>query len=199
MLGLVVTDFIYRAYPDLSEGELAKLRAGVVSRAALARAARELELGELLRLGKGERSSGGRGKSSILADALEAIIGAVYIDGGWSSARDLVMRLFEVEITEAAETPGLGDFKTRLQEHVARIHDTVPRYVVDEEGPDHEKRFYARVVIGGNAVGRGEGRSKKQAEQAAAEAAWSLVQGGVPDQPAPVAPATTSSSRGLDP
>jgi ribonuclease III len=172
VLGLVVTNYIYREYPQLSEGELAKLRAAVVSSATLADVARDLDLGQWLRLGKGEHGSGGRSKSSILADAMEAVIGATYIDGGWQPAEALVLGLLAPLIAEAARIPGVDDFKTRLQEHVVRNHDSLPRYLIAEEGPDHEKRFFAQVVIAGTAAGRGEGRSKKQAEQAAAAEAW---------------------------
>ncbi len=172
VLGLVVTDHIFRSYPGLPEGELAKVRASVVNSAALAEVAAELGLGPFLLLGKGEDQSGGREKPSILADAMEAIIGAVYLDGGWPAAAALVMRLLEDRITEAAAGPGGQDYKTRLQELAARRFDQLPRYEVDDEGPDHAKRFFAVVSIGGRELGRGEGRSKKQAEQAAARLAW---------------------------
>lgn len=175
----MVTDFIFRTYPALPEGELAKVRASVVNSAALAEVAAELGLGAFLLLGKGEDQSGGREKPSILADAMEAIIGAVYLDGGWDAARDLVMRLLEERIVEAAAGPGGQDYKTRLQEMAARRFDQLPRYEVSDEGPDHAKRFFATVSIGGVAFGRGEGRSKKQAEQAAArEACTTLVEAG---------------------
>ena len=172
MLGLVVTDHIYRAYPDLPEGELAKVRATVVSAAALAEVAAELELGEAVLLGKGEAQSGGSEKPSILADALEAVIGATYLDGGWDAAADLVIGLLGPRIAEAALGPGGQDYKTRLQELAARRFDGLPSYEVDDEGPDHAKRFVATVLVGGRRRGRGEGRSKKQAEQAAARDAW---------------------------
>jgi len=172
VLGLVVTDHIFRTYPHLPEGELAKVRATVVSAAALAEVAAELELGEAILLGKGEAQSGGREKPSILADALEAVIGATYIDGGWSAAADLVLDLLGSRIAEAALGPGGQDYKTRLQELAARRFDGLPSYAVDDEGPDHAKRFVASVAIGGTYRGRGDGRSKKQAEQAAARDAW---------------------------
>ncbi len=175
MLGLVVTDHIYRAYPHLPEGELAKVRATVVSAAALAEVAAELELGEAILLGKGEAQSGGQEKPSILADALEAVIGATYLDGGWSAAADLVLGLLGTRIAEAALGPGGQDYKTRLQELAARHFDGLPSYQVDDEGPDHAKRFVATVLVGGRRRGQGEGRSKKQAEQAAARAAWQVL------------------------
>jgi ribonuclease-3 len=172
VLGLVVTAYLYRAYPDLPEGHLAQVRAAVVNAGALAEAAEELRLGEAVRLGKGEDSSGGREKPSILSDAMEAVIGAVYLDGGWESASTLVMDLLGERMTEAAAGPGGHDFKTRLQELAARAYDELPSYAVASEGPDHAKRFTANVSIGGQAYGVGEGRSKKQAEQAAARVAW---------------------------
>ncbi len=172
MLGLVVTDHIFRAYPHLPEGELAKVRATVVSAAALAEVAAELHLGEAVLLGKGEAQSGGREKPSILADALEAVIGATYLDGGWSAAAELVLGLLGTRIAEAALGPGGQDYKTRLQELAARRFDALPAYEVVDDGPDHAKSFVAHVLVGGRRRGRGEGRSKKQAEQAAARNAW---------------------------
>ncbi len=172
VLGLIVTDHVYRTYPELPEGELAKVRASVVNSEALAEVASALDLGEELLLGKGEDSSGGREKPSILADAMEAVIGAVYLDSGWDTAADLVMRLLGDRIEEAAAGPGGQDYKTRLQELAARQFEQLPRYEVRDEGPDHAKRFFATVVVGGMARGTGEGRSKKQAEQGAAREAW---------------------------
>jgi ribonuclease III len=148
------------------------VRASVVSSAALAEVAALLDLGAALLLGKGEDQSGGREKPSILADAMEAVIGAVYLDGGWDGADEFVMRLLGERIAEAAAGPGGQDFKTRLQELAARSFDELPRYEVADEGPDHAKRFFATVSVAGEVRGRGEGRSKKQAEQAAARLAW---------------------------
>ncbi len=172
MLGLIVTDHIFRAFPDLPEGELAKVRASVVNSSALAEVAASLDLGVALFLGKGEDASGGREKPSILADALEALIGAVYMDRGWDGAADVVMRLFGERMTEAAAGPGGQDYKTRLQELSARVLEELPHYVVLAEGPDHAKQFHATVYLGAEPRGAGEGRSKKQAEQAAARVAW---------------------------
>jgi ribonuclease-3 len=177
VLGLVVTDHLYRTYPDLPEGELAKVRASVVNSAALAEVAASLGIGSALLLGKGEAASGGREKPSILADAMEAIIGAVYLDGGWPASDELVMRLLGDRIREAAAGPGGQDYKTRLQELAARQFDQLPRYSVEDEGPDHAKRFFARVSLDGKVHGTGEGRSKKQAEQAAARVAWEALTG----------------------
>ena len=175
MLGLVVTDHIFRTYPELPEGELAKVRATVVSAAALAEIAVELDLGDALLLGKGEDASGGREKPSILADATEAVIGAVYLDGGWGAAQSLVLELMGDRIAEAAAGPGGQDYKTRLQELAARELEALPAYSVTDDGPDHAKRFFATVTVQGVEYGAGEGRSKKQAEQAAARLAWEVL------------------------
>lgn len=172
VLGLVVTEHLYDRYPDLPEGELAKARAGVVSSIALAEAATELGLGPALRLGRGEHRSGGRAKPSILADALEAVIGAVHLDGGVEASRRLVLGLLAEQTALSAEGPGGHDHKTRLQELAARQWEELPSYDLRDEGPDHAKTFYATVSVGGEVRGAGEGRSKKQAEQAAARAAW---------------------------
>jgi ribonuclease-3 len=172
VLGLVVTDHIYRAYPDLPEGELAKVRSSVVNAQALADAALALDLGSAIMLGKGEDASGGREKPSILSDAFEALIGAIYLDGGWDASAEFVLRMLGGLIEEAAAGPGGQDYKTRLQELAAQHYPDLPRYVVEDEGPDHAKTFQAAVFIGPDKQGEGRGRSKKQAEQAAARAAW---------------------------
>ena len=187
VLGLVVTAHIFRIYPLLPEGDLAKLRASVVNSAILAEMASELGLGEALLLGKGEDATGGRMKSSILADALEAVIGAVYIDGGWVAGEAFVMRLLAERIAEYAEGPGGGDYKTRLQEMVARRFEQLPVYKVTGKGPDHAKTFSADVFVVGVRRGSGGGRSKKQAEQAAARQAWETIS---------AEPATGSAMRG---
>ena len=172
MLGLVVTDNIYRSYEDLPEGELAKVRAAVVNSEVLAELAADCGLGQAVLLGRGEDLSGGREKPSILADAMEAVIGAVYLDGGWEPAELLVTELLAGRIEEAAAGPGGQDYKTRLQELASRRGHEPPSYEVADEGPDHAKRFFATVRVGPEASGHGEGRSKKQAEQAAARDAW---------------------------
>ncbi len=171
VLGLVVTDHIFRAHPELPEGELAKLRASVVNSAVLAEVAAELGVGPCMQLGKGEDASGGRDKPSILADATEAIIGATYIDSGWSAASALVMDLLAERMAEAAMGPGGQDHKTRLQELASSRFQSLPRYEVQDEGPDHAKHFHAAVVVAGRRFDGGEGRSKKQAEQAVARTA----------------------------
>jgi ribonuclease-3 len=175
VLGLVVTDHLYRTYADMPEGELAKVRASVVNSAALAELAAELEIGNALLLGKGEDQSGGRQKPSILADAMEALIGAVYLDQGWSASETMVMRLLGDRIESAAAGPGGQDYKTRLQELCARLFDQLPVYLVTDEGPDHAKLFHAVVHVRGQPQGDGRGRSKKQAEQAAAKVAWETL------------------------
>ncbi|MCU4183780.1 ribonuclease III [Acidiferrimicrobium sp. IK] len=172
VLGLVVTDHLYRTYPDLPEGELAKVRASVVNSASLAEVAADLGVGAAILLGKGESQSGGREKPSILADAMEALLGAIYLDCGWDDAEAVVMRLLGERIEEAAAGPGGQDYKTRLQELCARSFDDLPVYRVSDEGPDHAKQFEAVVEVEGRQRGTGRGRSKKQAEQAAARAAW---------------------------
>jgi ribonuclease-3 len=178
VLGLVVTDALYLGYPKLPEGQLAKLRAAVVNMRALAGVARELKLGDYVRLGRGEDGTGGRDKSSILADTLEAVIGAVYIERGLPEASSLVHRLFDPVIARSARLGAGLDWKTSLQELTASEELGVPEYNVDESGPDHQKSFRATVRVGGHVYGTGEGRSKKEAEQQAAEAAWNAISKG---------------------
>ncbi len=175
MLALVVTDHIYAAYPQMAEGQLAPLRAEVVRAETLADLAVELQLGKALRLGRGEEASGGREKQSILSDAMEAVIGAVYLDASWEVLIDLVRGWLADRISGAAEGPGIRDFKTRLQEYCARSGFDAPEYRLSEKGPDHAKQFLAIVYMNGEERGRGEGRSKKQAEQAAAASTWQTL------------------------
>jgi ribonuclease-3 len=181
VLGLVVTDTLYRTHPDLPEGQLAKLRAAVVNMRALADVGRGLDLGAFIRLGRGEEATGGRDKSSILADTVEAVIGAVYLDLGLESAADLVHRLMDPLIAAAAELGAGLDWKTSLQELTAGLGLGVPEYLVTETGPDHEKVFAAEAVVSGDVRGTGTGRSKKEAEQEAASAAWASLR----EHPAP--------------
>ncbi|MET0421796.1 MAG: ribonuclease III [Acidimicrobiia bacterium] len=176
VLGFVVTAYVYDEYPALPEGELAKLRAAVVSAETLAELAARVELGAALRLGKGEDASGGRAKPSILADAMEAVFAAIYLDGGLDAAGSVILRALGDAIREQAAGPGGGDFKTRLQELAAQLLDQLPRYQVRHEGPDHSKQFFATVQLRGTTYGEGEGRSKKAAEQAAARVAWQRLQ-----------------------
>lgn len=172
VLGVVVTDHLFSAFPDLPEGQLAKARAAVVSSTTLAEVGRELGVGLDLRLGKGEDASGGREKPSILADAVEAVLGAMYLDGGVEPVRRLVLEQLSERIDQAAERPGDKDYKTRLQEVAAHDGFTPPVYALTESGPDHHKRFHATVAVGGERLGAGTGTSKKEAEQKAARAAY---------------------------
>ncbi|MDQ1746376.1 MAG: ribonuclease [Frankiaceae bacterium] len=181
VLGLVVTEELYLRYPELPEGQLAKLRAAVVNSRALAGVARGLGVGDYLRLGRGEQGSGGRDKSSILADALEALIGALYLARGAEAARAWVLDAFSDLLDEAAKLGAGLDWKTSLQELAAGRALGVPEYEVDEAGPDHAKTFTATAVVGGREVGAGEGRSKKEAEQRAAEVAWTALSSDLDD------------------
>ncbi len=172
VLGLVITDTLYAAHPDLPEGQLAKLRASVVNMRALADVGRTIDLGTYIRLGRGEETTWGRDKASILADTMEALIGTVYLSGGLAAAGDFVHHLFDPLLKTAA---GLGaglDWKTSLQELCSAGSLGSPEYRLIESGPDHEKSFDAAVLVGNEMLGQGAGRSKKEAEQAAAEQAW---------------------------
>jgi ribonuclease-3 len=178
VLGVVVTERLYRDHPDLPEGQLAKLRASVVNMHALAGVAAGLVsggLGAYLYLGRGEELTGGRTKTSILADATEALIGAVYLQHGLETSRDVVHRLFD-GLLAAAPLLGAGlDWKTSLQELTAAADLGVPEYRIAEEGPDHSKMFTATAVVGGRPLGSGDGRTKKEAEQKAAQLAWQTL------------------------
>nr|WP_246284212.1 ribonuclease III [Nocardioides perillae] len=172
VLGVVVTEALYRTHPDLSEGRLAKLRAAVVNARALADVARAIGLGTHVKLGRGEESTGGREKASILSDTVEAVIGAVHLSGGFEVSAVVVHRLFD-PLMEAAAAMGAGlDWKTSLQELAAERGLGVPDYVIEDEGPDHMKTFTARARLGESLHGHGTGRSKKEAEQGAAESAY---------------------------
>jgi ribonuclease-3 len=175
VLGVIITDLIYRAFPDLPEGQLAKLRAATVNMNVLADVARELAVGDAVRLGRGEELSGGRDKSSILADTLEALLGAIYLDRGLPRTASLIRRLFEARVMEAAGRGAALDYKTSLQELAASSLGGMPSYSIDEEGPDHAKRFTATVSVAGRSYGTGQGRSKKEAEQNAAQEAFETL------------------------
>jgi ribonuclease-3 len=176
VLGVIITDHAFHAYPALSEGELTDVRKAVVNAVTLAEVADELDLGKHLLLGKGEEQSGGREKPSILADALEAVLGAVYVSAGMEVAHDLVMRLLGSRVAEAhAGGPGGQDYKSRLQELAAREFEDAPRYQTVAEGPDHARRFHVTVSVAGVPRGEGDGRSKKQAEQVAARDAYTTL------------------------
>lgn len=178
VLGWVVADIAYRRHMDLPEGKLTDLRKSVVNAAALAEIAMQVDIGPCLLLGKGEAAAGGRTKPSILSDALEAVIGAVYLDGGVVAAIDLIDRLFSEPLRSAASRLDRLDYKTVLQELTARMFDCAPVYLLTESGPDHAKTFAATVLVGGRALGEGSGRSKKLAEQAAAATAFELLAAG---------------------
>lgn len=175
VLGLVVTDMAFAAYPEMPEGALAKLRAAIVNMGALADVARSLGVGDAVLLGKGEEQSGGRDKSSILADALEAIFGAVYLDRGLGAATELIERLFRPRMEAYVRGEGDRDYKTILQELASQALRSMPEYRLEERGPDHEKEFTATVHLGGEPMGSGVGRSKKEAEQRAAQEAYLRV------------------------
>ncbi len=172
VLGLVVTDMAYNDFPEMPEGELAKLRAAIVNMSALADVARDLGLGDFILLGKGEEMSGGRDKASILADALEAILGALYLDQGLGVARAFIERLFRPRMVAYVRGEGERDYKTILQELASADLHAMPEYKISDEGPDHEKEFTATVFLAGKAWGSGMGRSKKEAEQQAAHEAY---------------------------
>jgi ribonuclease-3 len=173
VLGLIVSGHVFRAYPTMSEGELTDVRKAVVNSITLAEVAAEHELGAHILLGKGEEASGGRDKPSILADCIEAVIGAVYVTCGFAHAAGMVIDLLADRIAlAAADGPGGQDHKSRLQELVARHFTGAPRYEVLAEGPDHARTFDVTVFVDGVARGHGGGRSKKQAEQVAARDAW---------------------------
>jgi ribonuclease III len=177
VLGVVVTERLYREHPTLPEGQLAKLRASVVNMHALAAVARDLDLGRRLYLGRGEEMTGGREKPSILGDAVEAVLGAVHLQHGIETSRVLVERLFG-ELLRAAPHLGAGlDWKTSLQELTAARDLGVPEYRMTEEGPDHLKEFTATVYVAGEPRGTGTGRTKKEAEQKAAQAAYQYLDG----------------------
>ncbi len=171
ILGAVVTDLIYLSHPELSEGEMARLRASVVNTQALAELAREHGIGDHLRLGKGEDVSGGRDKSSLLADTLEAIIGAVYLERGLDELRRYLDPILSARLENALAAEHRYDSKTALQEIVVRETSELPLYRVAASGPDHDRRYSAHVYVGADLYGTGTGRSKKEAEQAAAREA----------------------------
>jgi ribonuclease III len=176
ILGQAVTVMLYTENPTLDEGELAKRRASLVSSVALAEVARSIGLGAYIRLGRGEELTGGRDKSSILADTVEALIGAAYIDLGGEAAAALVLRLIRPLLDNPDRFGASMDPKTSLQEMAARLGRGLPSYEVSDSGPDHSKRFHATVLLGTVPIGEGDGSSKKHAEMAAALQAWTLLQ-----------------------
>jgi len=176
VLDLVVSDLLMRRFPDRREGDLSRARAALVSEPGLAQVAVALELGRFILLGKGEERTGGRGRPSILANALEALMGAIYVDAGFDAAAAVASRLFESRIEEVDQHARL-DYKSRLQERAQAVWQTAPVYeVVAEEGPDHDKRFEVALSLAGRPYGRAIGRSKKEAEQGAAAAALEAIE-----------------------
>jgi ribonuclease III len=173
VLGLVVAEYCYRRFDDMPEGELAKVRAAVVNARVLAEVADQLGIGDALLLGKGEEASGGRTKPSILADALEAVIGALYLEAGWTAAEHVILGFLAPRIEKAAAEPDDFDQKGLLQELTVRQGEGIPRYVVVGTGPDHDRQFEASVFVNGVQLGAGVGGTKKDAEQEAARQALS--------------------------
>lgn len=176
VLALAVSEHLFFEKPGFSEGELTRNRAALVNEAALVGVARALSFSEYLTLGRGERNSGGAEKPSILADTVEALIGAVYVDGGFEAARDVVHRLLDESIETVLSGGGFSDYKTRLQEqyHKRGVND-IHYEVFRQEGPPHDRVFYVRLLAGGEEIAQGKGRSKKAAEQKAARQAYMRI------------------------
>ena len=182
VLGLIVTEELYKRYPDFDESRLSPLRSGVVNMRALADIARELDLGKYIRLGKGEEVTGGRDKNSLLADALEAVIGAIYLQFGFEICTNIVRRLI-AKTLDSAVARGAGlDGKTALQELAASLGKGAPEYLVTEEGPDHDKNFTALAMVAGLAMSQGAGKSKREAEQVAARIAYEALKNELPQR-----------------
>lgn len=177
ILDAVISDYLYNRLGNVEEGELTKLRAVIVCERSLAVCGSRISIGSYLRLGKGEENSGGRNRGSIIADAVEAVIGAIYLDGGWNAVHEFVIRIFADLIEDALCGKLHMDYKTEVQERLQSHGETDICYVIErEEGPDHDKTFYANLIFRGNVIGSGCGRSKKEAEQQAAKQA--LERGG---------------------
>lgn len=193
VLGLVVTEELYATHPQRSEGDLARMRASVVNARSLAEVARALGVGPCIRLGRGELTSGGDDKPSILADTMEAIIGAVYLDQGIDVARPLVLRLFGPLMTRAGKLGAGLDWKTSLQEAASAQSLGAPEYRITGDGPDHARVFHAEVVLGGEVWGAGTGSAKKHAEQAAAEQAYERLVAQMSDASGPDATGDSGS------
>ncbi len=182
VLGLIVTEELYKRYPDFDESRLSPLRSGVVNMRALADIARTLELGQYIRLGKGEEVTNGRDKNSLLADALEALIGAIYLQCGFEKCTEIVRRLIATTMDSAVARGAGLDGKTALQELAASLGKGAPEYVVTEEGPDHDKNFTATAMVSGEALAIGTGKSKREAEQIAARIAYESLKTTLPEQ-----------------
>jgi ribonuclease-3 len=175
VLGLVVTDELYEKFPDLDESRLSPLRSGVVNMRALAQIAREINLGQHLRIGKGEEATNGRDKNSILADSFEALVGAIYLDHGYTKTAEVVLKLLRPVIDSAQSSGSALDGKTALQELAASLGLTSPEYEIGESGPDHDKSFTAIAILSGQRYPQGVGKSKREAEQAAAKLAHEVI------------------------
>ncbi len=175
VLGLVVTDELYEKFPDLDESRLSPLRSGVVNMRALAQVAREINLGQYLRIGKGEEATNGRDKNSILADSFEALVGAIYLDHGYTKTAEIVLNLLRPVIDSAQNSGAALDGKTALQELAASQGLTSPEYEIGESGPDHDKSFTAIAILSGVRYPQGVGKSKREAEQAAAKLAHEVI------------------------
>ena len=175
VLGLVVTDELYEKFPDLDESRLSPLRSGVVNMRALAQVARDINLGQYLRIGKGEEATNGRDKNSILADSFEALVGAIYLDHGYTKTAEIVLNLLRPVIDSAQSSGAALDGKTALQELAAANGLTAPEYEIGESGPDHDKSFTAIAILSGQRYPQGVGKSKREAEQAAAKLAHEVI------------------------
>jgi ribonuclease-3 len=180
VLGLIVTESLYKRYPDFDESRLSPLRSGVVNMRALADIARGLQLGSHIRLGKGEEVTGGRDKHSLLADALEALIGAIYLQFGFAKCSEIVEKLITPTMDSAVARGAGLDGKTALQELAAALGKGAPEYVVSEEGPDHDKNFTATAMLAGQVLSQGSGKSKREAEQVAARGAYEALKTAFP-------------------
>ncbi len=180
VLGLIVTESLYKRYPDFDESRLSPLRSGVVNMRALADIARGLQLGSHIRLGKGEEVTGGRDKHSLLADALEALIGAIYLQFGFAKCSEIVEKLITPTMDSAVARGAGLDGKTALQELAAALGKGAPEYVVSEEGPDHDKNFTATAMLAGQVLSQGVGKSKREAEQVAARGAYEALKTAFP-------------------
>jgi ribonuclease-3 len=180
VLGLIVTEELYKRYPDFDESRLSPLRSGVVNMRALADIARGLNLGQYIRLGKGEEVTNGRDKNSLLADALEALIGAIYLQFGFETCTQIVRRLITPTMDSAVARGAGLDGKTALQELAASLGKGAPEYIVSEDGPDHDKNFTAVAILSGQVMSEGTGKSKREAEQVAARAAYEALKTAFP-------------------
>ncbi len=171
-LGLAIANHLYLTHPDRTPGQYSRMRAGIVNRRCLARIAQELEIASAIRLGRGEESSGGRDRAALLADCLEAILGALYLDQGWELTQRFVVRVFQTELEREENADRVWDFKSRLQNYCQAERIDLPQFnLVRSEGPDHRKEFEVEVTVRGLPSGRGKGTTKKEAEQNAARAA----------------------------